>query len=566
MVTEMLSIGKSAVAAQQVLLRTTSNNIANIATDNYVRQRSTTTDNALALGVGSVITQRLNDTFKQQEVWRDTANLAFNEAVFEQIHTVDQYLSNNSIGLSSSITKMFTSLESANNNPISESERTEFMSDIQGFVDRFNTLYDDIESVLSDNARKLEESTKQANELIKSIANMNNSIAAIGQKHDSFFYNLIDQRDAAVAELASLVDIRTVPNDENPDIIGINLASGQSLVLVESDLNQCTYGHLEIVPGTYDQSSKELAIRFEGSNLYNRLGSDYEITGGKIGGLLDCRREINEALSSISQLTVALAINFNNQNREGFDLNSQQGQDLFDVPHTYPVAGDDDWCTVCYGKGSIRYAVDPSSIEKFSDCNLCFVSDDTGSFVGCYQVLEDGTLSENTVDPADFGLVIDTNPAYFYAEPNTRVTIKPAVDLARHIKVATTDAKKLALSGSGLGPSDNSNGIAMSRLQNKPSVTNGGAYSSSDDLVSFTVRYAAITCKFGAVASNANISLQAAEGKLEQSKSSYESASGVSLDEEAAHLVQYQQYYSAAAKIITASQNTFQSLLSALAI
>jgi flagellar hook-associated protein FlgK len=566
MISEMLSIGKSAVAAQQVLLRTTSNNIANIATDNYVRQRSVTTDNALALGVGSVITQRLNDTFKQQEVWRDTANLAFNEAVYEQIHTVDQYLSNNSIGLSSSITKMFTSLESANNNPISESERTEFMSSIQGFMDRFNTLYDDIESVLADNERKLEESTKQANELIKSIANFNNSIAAIGQKHDSFFYNLIDQRDEAIAQLANLVDIRTVPNEQNSDVVGINLASGQSLVLVESDLNQCTYGHIEVVPGTYDQSSKELAIRFEGSSLYNRLGSNYEITGGKIGGLLDCRREINEALSSISQLTVSLTVNFNNQNSQGFDLYGQQGEALFEIPHSYPLDPSDDWCTACYGKGSVRYAVDPASIEKLSDCNLCFVSDDTGAIVECYQVMEDGTLSENTVNPADYGIVVDTDPAYFYAEPNTRVTIKPAVDLARHIRVKTTDAKKLALSQSGMGPSDNSNGIQMSRLQNKPAVTNGGAYSSDDDLVSFTVRYAAITCKFGAVASNANISLQAAEGKLEQSKSSYESASGVSLDEEAAHLVQYQQYYSAAAKIITASQNTFQSLLGALSI
>jgi flagellar hook-associated protein 1 FlgK len=38
---------------------------------------------------------------------------------------------------------------------------------------------------------------------------------------------------------------------------------------------------------------------------------------------------------------------------------------------------------------------------------------------------------------------------------------------------------------------------------------------------------------------------------------------GVNLDEEAANLIQYQQSYAAAARIITVARETFQTLLSA---
>ncbi len=559
--TDLLSIGKSAVAAQQLLLRTTSNNIANVATDNYVRQRSVTTDSDVCLGVGAVITQRLNDVYKQQEVWRDTAGAAYHEAVYQQIHTVDQYLSDSSIGLSESMTQMFTSLESAINNPISESERAEFMSDLQAFTDRFHTLYDDIENVVKDNEMKIDEAVTQANDLIKSIAQFNNSIATAGKARDSFYYNLVDQRDAAVAQLAELLDIRTVPNKDNADVIGINLASGQTLVMVDSDLNKSVWGHLEAVPGYNDTSARELAVRFEGSTYLTKLGADFENVGGRVGGLLSCRREINSSLAGISQLAVSLAVNFNLQNSAGTDLIGNAGQDLFTLPNSAPVVNDDEWCETCYGSGHIRYVVDPSAIEKFSDCSLCFKADNTGAITACYQIMDDGSLSENPVNPADYGIIVDTRAAWYYAEPNATVTIKPAADVARKLTLRTTDPRDLALSGSGMGPSDNSNGILMSRLQNTPAVANGRAYTGSGDLVSFTERYATITSSLGSVASSENIAYMAADAKLEQSRASYDSASGVSLDEEAAHLVQYQQYYSAAAKIISAAQNTFQSLI-----
>ena len=62
---------------------------------------------------------------------------------------------------------------------------------------------------------------------------------------------------------------------------------------------------------------------------------------------------------------------------------------------------------------------------------------------------------------------------------------------------------------------------------------------------------------------NPNTSMSAAEAKLTQSTNTYNSEAGVSLDEEAANLIRFQQAYAASAQIITAARAVFDSLLSA---
>ena len=50
---------------------------------------------------------------------------------------------------------------------------------------------------------------------------------------------------------------------------------------------------------------------------------------------------------------------------------------------------------------------------------------------------------------------------------------------------------------------------------------------------------------------------------LDSASATRASIAGVNLDEEAAHLLQYQQAYQAAARVMTTAQEMFQSLLQA---
>ena len=109
------------------------------------------------------------------------------------------------------------------------------------------------------------------------------------------------------------------------------------------------------------------------------------------------------------------------------------------------------------------------------------------------------------------------------------------------------------------GENDNSNGNLLAQLQQEDLV-----YSSENHRVTFTEGYADLTSALGSAVMSATTDLEAAKAKYAQSQNLFSSMAGVNLDEEAANLIRYQQSYSACARIISASQTVFNSLISAL--
>jgi flagellar hook-associated protein 1 FlgK len=109
------------------------------------------------------------------------------------------------------------------------------------------------------------------------------------------------------------------------------------------------------------------------------------------------------------------------------------------------------------------------------------------------------------------------------------------------------------------GLNDNRNGLTMSDLQNQNTmqVNNSG----SGEPASFHEAYANIVSDIGQQAASADIALQAADSLKSQSSDWFQSVSGVSLDEEAANLVKYQQSYSAAARLLSTAQDLFDTIL-----
>jgi flagellar hook-associated protein 1 FlgK len=109
------------------------------------------------------------------------------------------------------------------------------------------------------------------------------------------------------------------------------------------------------------------------------------------------------------------------------------------------------------------------------------------------------------------------------------------------------------------GTGDNTNGITMAALKSEDLV----GTSSTSTKQTFTESYASLTSRLGSAAYEAENNLTAATTKQSETQELYDSDAGVNLDEEAASLIQYQQTYQACAKIITASQTIFDSLISA---
>jgi flagellar hook-associated protein 1 FlgK len=115
------------------------------------------------------------------------------------------------------------------------------------------------------------------------------------------------------------------------------------------------------------------------------------------------------------------------------------------------------------------------------------------------------------------------------------------VGAAASLSVAITDPSLIAASSDGT-PGSNGNAEALYAL-------NSGAVVSGESPTDY---YSGIVFNVGNATSNATAEQTASNLVLQQLNDQNSAVSGVSLDEEAANLVQYQQAYSASAQVITA--------------
>jgi flagellar hook-associated protein 1 len=126
-----------------------------------------------------------------------------------------------------------------------------------------------------------------------------------------------------------------------------------------------------------------------------------------------------------------------------------------------------------------------------------------------------------------------------------------AAGAAASIQVATSDPQAVAAAAAGEGSSGSGNAIAMADLATANIV---GAQTAPGFLASFLGQIGNDTA--GATANNA-----AQQATLTQLTSQRNSLSGVSLDEEASNLTQYQRSYEAAAKVLSIVNTIMASAL-----
>jgi flagellar hook-associated protein 1 len=103
---------------------------------------------------------------------------------------------------------------------------------------------------------------------------------------------------------------------------------------------------------------------------------------------------------------------------------------------------------------------------------------------------------------------------------------------------------------------DNRNALAMVALETAGSMQNG--------TMSFGQGYGRLVEEVGTKSNLSKINTDAARSLLEQTTSMRDGVSGVNLDEEAANLIQFQQLYTANARVITVAKDLFDTLIGAL--
>lgn len=110
------------------------------------------------------------------------------------------------------------------------------------------------------------------------------------------------------------------------------------------------------------------------------------------------------------------------------------------------------------------------------------------------------------------------------------------------------------------GVSDNRNALKLADLQSKASIGVDPAAPGSTG-VSFSDGYGDLVERVGTLTAQARLDGEATTAILKQATDNRDSLSGVNLDEEAANLIKFEQYYNASAQIIQVARSLFDTLI-----
>lgn len=675
---DLLNIGLSGLAANKTSLSVTGHNITNINTPGFSRQdtiqatRTPQFSGAGYIGSGTSLVdiRRSYSEFLTTQL-RSSTSLSSDVAAYKsQIDQLDSLLAGTTTGVTPSLQKFFSAMQTAAEDPSNLPARQLVLSEAQGLSRRFNTVYDRLNEQNSFANKQMGAVTEQINRLAGSIGRLNESIA-IAQSNGSQPNDLLDAREEAVRQLATFVGVNVVAQNDGSQ--NVFIGSGQPLVIGSNA------ARLEVVPGSNDPNRSEVQFIVGAA----RQTITTQVTGGELGGILRYREDVlDKTFNSLGRLALSINDQVNSQLGQGLDLKGQVGTKLFGdfneeslarlrvLPSTTnssnasPILNISNSSLLTTSDYRLEFDGSNYTARRLSDNQSMTVTQNppgTLSFqdsagrnqgfqivvgtpapaAGDSFVLQptrigastmstvldqadqlafaapirseanlqnrgNGVISQPTLQPSGSSinpaalqaafppvtLTYDSASGGFTGLPagatlvrvdNKGQPITPAPTplfepgLQNNYQLTMADGTRINMSLSGRpqngdrfdiafnqnGVSDNRNALALVGLQNKqvvgvdPTVT-GVATGSS-----FTDSYGDLIERVGTLTAQARQDSEATGAILKQAQDNRDSLSAVNLDEEAANLIKFEQYYNASAQVIQVARSLFDTLIGA---
>jgi len=452
---DLFSIASSGLQAQRQLLNTTSNNITNVNTPGYIRERTSHVTQEVG-GVGQATTERLFDKFAQDQLRRDTSVLGFSEMYHDKISQIDNIFANEANSVSAAMSRFFAAMQTATDEPTNIAARQQVLGQAESMIGQFATMETFLANKQDELNSQLETTSNRANELIQNIADLNAQVTvAQFSNPNSEPGALKNQLDQAVMELAELVALE--PRDGPNGSILINMTSGQSLVLADGTFN------LFELNGDPDINRKDLTLSTPDGSVNIPMVEGQ--VGGQIGALFAFRDDVLEtSRRELGQLSLALGEALNNQNAKGMDLDGQLGGDIFSMPTfqslSYSANSDPTFLVNARveegGNTSLTsadYQITVNAVAPGApstlDITVAFLNPDGSSVLDASgnpvtQVLTGVTAQAGSFTSINGGLELEFPNGGAYAV-NDQFLIQPTKDAAARIDVAMTRPEDLAL-------------------------------------------------------------------------------------------------------------------------
>lgn len=582
----LFSLGTSSLMASQAMLDTVAHNISNANTPGYSRQQvELATEGGLFTGAGfygrgvKVVTvTRSTNEFLIKEVNLNTSRAASDQTRLDKLKQLETVLPTGEAGLGYAASAMLNAFVDVANQPQDISARQVALARAEDWVSRMNTAGDQLNNLQSGVVSDVGTSVAQVNALTRQIADVNQDIARYaGSGHSP--NDLLDRRDELVRKLNDQVQVNTIEADDGT--LSVFMGGGQLLVLSNK---------AETLVAVRDpDNSSQVRVALE-TNGTQRILSSSQMTGGALQGLLQFQDEdITSVRAQLNAYSANITEAINAQQALGVDLdgnlqtsftttgtpvsnalfiNTADAASLqlaLTSPKGLAAASPLVASTLSTNKGTatidslsmVRALPATNALDAATSrptaagpLTVVFETDATDATKLTYRFVDSaGNPYKNTTPPRSWVAGSPINDQDAASTPSTalfNLNISGVPKAGDSIQIALTTYPT----------SNNGNAMAMLALRDKTLVSLDG------------VSQATITDAYSQMIGNLGVIVQGGQTALDISttlKSSTEqtlsSVSGVNLDEEAARLIQFQQSYQAAAKVLQIAQSIFDTLL-----
>ncbi len=349
----ILSTASRSLLTQQKAIDVTGQNIANVNTPGYSRQRVVMQPNTpinfepgqMGTGVKAAEIERIYDRFIGGQINREATNLGQWEAAEGALQRIELVFDETSgVGLDQSLNEFWAAWQDLINNPGGYSERTVLASKSQTLARTFNNMATNLRQIQEDYDTNISGTIDEINGIAGQIADLNHKISQVevaGQNSNDYR----DQRDLLLKDLSALIDVTTFENDAGQ----VTVLVGDGKPLVQS-------------PYAWQLGTQTNASGLQDVVWLERDGSPTDITaaiqGGRIRGWLDVRDGYAaDYLNRLDTLAQSIVTEVNTLHQNGFGL-------TIDPISGSPITGQDFF--VGSGTTAAAMAVNP---DLLSDAN-----------------------------------------------------------------------------------------------------------------------------------------------------------------------------------------------------
>jgi len=332
---DLLSTGISGVRTYQRALATVGNNIANVDTEGYSRQRleiaesTSSSEGSLNIGNGAraVRVQRSYDSFVVENLRSSQSQLNKHQATLEYVTQLENILADKQLSLSTSLDGFFSAVQEVSISPSSVSARQNMLNVAESTVIQFTSVGTQLSRIEEDSYNDLKGQVSALNQFAAQLASINASLNRVSSV-DKQPNELLDRRDTLIQDMAKLLRINAEEKSNGSVDIHIgDVASGQYLV----QGNKASTLGIERSTTNVDEAVLMLDPHMSPQKVT-------QVLGGSIAGISEFRQNsltiLRDELDTLTQVFVG---EVNDTHALGIDAQGNFGGELFSIGNIYSV-------------------------------------------------------------------------------------------------------------------------------------------------------------------------------------------------------------------------------------